>query len=81
MLEWGDVFGPWEAGPQGCELYGFIAGEGQPFGGDTAAYEALLEARGARSVPLPMPKNLPPWIRAKLGASFTSSITNWVAST
>lgn len=23
----GDVFGPWEAGPQGCELYGFIAGE------------------------------------------------------
>ena len=28
MLEWGDLFGPWEAGPDGCELYGFIAGEG-----------------------------------------------------
>ena len=28
MLEWGDLFGPWEAGPEGCELYGFIAGDG-----------------------------------------------------
>jgi hypothetical protein len=79
MLEWGDVFGPWEAGPHGCELYGFIAGEGQPFSGDTAAYEALLKARGAQSVPLPMPKHLPPWMLAKLGGDFTSSVTQWDA--
>jgi hypothetical protein len=77
MLEWGDVFGPWEAGPEGCELYGFIAGEGPPFNGDTRAYEALLKERGARIVPTPMPKRLPPWIVAKLGGSFTSSVTRW----
>src|SRR5438309_11219574 len=34
MLEHGDIFGPWVAGPEGCELYGFIAGEGSPFAGD-----------------------------------------------
>ncbi|MFZ1161005.1 hypothetical protein [Mycobacterium sp.] len=79
MLEWGDVFGPWEAGPDGCELYGFIAGEGQLFSGDTAAYEELLKARGAQSVPLPMPKRLPPWMLAKLGGDFTSSVTQWDA--
>jgi hypothetical protein len=48
--------------------------------GDTAAYDALLEARGARSVPLPMPKHLPPWILAKLGGGFTSSVTQWSTS-
>ena len=52
MLEWGDVFGPWEAGPEGCELYGFIAGEGSPFAGDPEPFEALLAARGAPTVPL-----------------------------
>jgi hypothetical protein len=61
MLEWGDLFGPWEAGPEGCELYGFIAGEGSPFSGDPATFEALLAARGARMVALPMPQRLPPW--------------------
>jgi len=51
VLEWGDLFGPWEAGPEGCELYGFIAGEGSPFSGDSTAFDALLAARGARTVP------------------------------
>jgi hypothetical protein len=77
MLEWGDVFGPWEAGPEGCELYGSIAGGGPAFNGDTTAYEALLKARGARIVTTPMPKRLPPWIVAKFGGSFTSSVTRW----
>lgn len=75
MLEWGDVFGPWEAGPQGCKLYGFVAGEGQAFSGDTEAYEALFKERQARPVPLPLPKRLPPWMRAKLGGA---SVTNWM---
>jgi hypothetical protein len=77
MLEWGDVFGPWESGARGCELYGFVAGEGQPFSGDTAAYDALLKARGARNVPLPMPERLPPWMLAKLSGDVTSSVTRW----
>jgi hypothetical protein len=75
MLEWGDLFGPWEAGPEGCELYGFVAGEGPPFSGPKQPFEALLAARGARMVPLPMPKRLPPWsdIAAQNG------VTNWAA--
>jgi len=54
-----------------------IAGGGPAFNGDTTAYEALLKARGARIVTTPMPKRLPPWIVAKLGGSFTSSVTRW----
>jgi len=76
MLEWGDVFGPMEAGPEGCELYGFIAGEGSPFAGDRAAFEKLLVERGAVAVPLPRPKRLPPWKRATYS---DGSVTNWTA--
>jgi hypothetical protein len=75
MLEWGDVFGPWEAGPEGCELYGFIAGEGSPFAGDPAAFEKLLAERGARMVPLPMPTRLPPWVQAKQAQG--GGVTDW----
>ena len=74
MLEWGDTFGPWEAGPEGCELYGFIAGEGSPFTGDQKVFDDLLAARGAKMVPLPMPKRLPPWVMSKFGAS---KAVNW----
>jgi hypothetical protein len=77
LLEWGDVFGPWEAGPEGCELYGFIAGEGSPFSGDSAAFEALLQARGASVVPLPLPDHLPPW--AKLHYA-QGGVTTWTAA-
>lgn len=76
MLEWGDMFGPWEAGPDGCELYGFIAGEGSPFSGDPQAFQSLLEARGARMVPLPMPKRLPPWASTRYAQG---SVTDWTS--
>jgi hypothetical protein len=76
MLEWGDTFGPWEAGPEGCELYGFIAGDGTPFPGDRDAFERLLAARGARVVPLPMPSGLPPWQNLAYTAG---SVTSWGA--
>lgn len=76
MLQWGDVFGPWEAGPEGCELYGFIAGEGSPFSGDPGPFEALLAARGASVVPLPMPTRLPPWANVKYA---DGSVTSWTA--
>ncbi len=75
-LEWGDLFGPWEAGPDGCELYGFVAGEGSPFSGDPSVFQRLLDERGARSVPLPMPTRFPPWVLAKMDHG---SVTNWVA--
>jgi len=76
MLEWGDVFGPWEAGPEGCELYGFIAGEGSPFAGDPEPFEALLAARGAPTVPLPLPTRPPPW-RSTTYAQ--GAVTDWTA--
>jgi hypothetical protein len=76
MLEWGDVFGPWEAGPEGCELYGFVAGDGAPFAGDTEAYHKLLAERAAEVVPLPMPKHLPPWADV---SSAQGAVTNWTA--
>ncbi len=76
MLEWGDLFGPWEAGPEGCELYGFIAGEGSPFSGDPETFQALLDERGAHMVPLPLPTRLPPWVMSK----FTrGNVVNWTA--
>jgi hypothetical protein len=77
MLEWGDVFGPWEAGSDGCELYGFIAGEGSPFAGDSEAFEKLLAERGARMVPLPMPTRLPPWAKLQYASGDKGSVTNW----
>jgi hypothetical protein len=77
MLEWGDLFGPWEAGPEGCELYGFIAGDGTPFSGDPAVLQKLLDERGARSVPLPMPKHLPPWANLQYTQG---GVTNWTAA-
>jgi hypothetical protein len=76
MLEWGDQFGPWIAGPEGCELYGFIAGEGTPFSGDDSAYQALLREVGAERVSLPMPKHLPPWADLKYTQG---AVTDWTA--
>lgn len=76
MLEYGDTFGVWEAGPEGCELYGFIAGDGTPFNGDRAAFDALLAERGARVIPLPLPEGLPPW--QDLGYT-QGGVTSWDA--
>jgi hypothetical protein len=59
MLEWGGLFGSWEACPDGCELYGFIAGDWFPFAGAAAPFEALLAERGARRVPIPLPTRVP----------------------
>ena len=75
MLEWGDLFGPWIAGPEGCELYGFIAGDGAAFPGDDALFQALLKEQGAESLPVLMPKRVAPWQDHR----FTKSgVTNWV---
>ena len=75
-LEWGDEFGPWEAGVDGCDLYGFIAGEGTPFTSDRGGFARLLEARGMRMIPLRMPDNLPPWAQLHYASGV---LTNWTA--
>lgn len=75
MLEYGDVFGPWEAGPEGCILYGFVAGEGSAFAGDPEVWQAFLAERGAQSLPVPKPKRLPPWLAAKYQQT---SVVQWV---
>lgn len=59
MLEYGDTFGPWEAGPEGCEMYGVIMGVGHPFM-DKAEWRAYLAGRGIVEHPCPPPP-LPAW--------------------
>jgi hypothetical protein len=63
MLEWGDTFGPWEAGDQGAKLYGFIAGDGHPFF-DLEGWAELLAERGAVELPVAAP-SLPLWAAVK----------------
>jgi hypothetical protein len=75
MLEYGDVFGPWEAGPEGCELYGFVAGEGSAYSGDTELWARTLKERGVEPVQCPMPKRLPWWWRHKIATGGT--VTLW----
>jgi hypothetical protein len=60
MLEWGDVFGPWTAGPEGCNLYGFIAGNGAPFF-DKVGWQKHLDEVGATELAVPMP-SMPIWV-------------------
>lgn len=75
MLEYGDLFGPWKAGPEGCTLYGFVAGEGSAYNGDLELWHKFLEENEAESVPLPMPKRLPYWAKDKMTQE---KIVNWV---
>ncbi|MCK9541742.1 MAG: hypothetical protein M0R03_06900 [Novosphingobium sp.] len=74
MLEYGDLFGPWEAGPEGCELYGVVAGEGSAYMGDRKVWEDFLAERGAVSVPVPMPR-VPPWWADRVRQS---TVVNWI---
>lgn len=54
-LEWGDVFGPQIAGPEGCTMYGVIAGTGQPFL-HRAKWRAFLAEQGAEELPIELPE-------------------------
>lgn len=63
MLEYGDTFGPWVAGPEGAVLSGWTAdGNGLPFiVEDDPAFFALLKTLEAKPVPLPPPP-VGPWV-------------------
>jgi len=75
MLEYGDIFGPWEAGEEGCELYGFTAGEGSGYPGDTELWKRTLQERGVEPLPCPKPTRAPWWWAQKLAAG--GSVTLW----
>ncbi|EQA98428.1 hypothetical protein [Sphingobium baderi] len=66
FLMHGDRFGPWIAGPEGCELLGIIAGDGSAFWSDQdmADYQAMLTEAGARMAAVPPLAERPPF-RAK----------------
>lgn len=55
FLMHGDTFGPWVAGPEGCETLGIIAGHGASFASeeDDATYLKMLEEHGARRAAVP----------------------------
>ena len=79
MLEYGDAFGPWIAGPDGCELYGFVAAVvgsgGRAWPGDADLWQKFLADHDAVSEPVPMPKRLPPWWRT---VPKNGSVTKWI---
>ncbi|MGN5236843.1 cupin domain-containing protein [Rhodococcus sp. SMB37] len=82
MLDWGDMFGPWEAGAEGAVLYCVIMGTGKFFGGDLEGWHKLLEKKGAVSEDLPRPP-IPPFADSgisdpalKLGRAEGSSVTD-----
>lgn len=54
-LEWGDVFGPQVAGPDGCLMYGVIAGDGRPFL-HVDRWHAFLAEHGATELPVQLPE-------------------------
>jgi hypothetical protein len=54
-LEWGDTFGPQIAGPDGCIMYGVIAGDGRPFLHLDLWHEFLAE-QGAEELPVTLPE-------------------------
>jgi hypothetical protein len=64
FLMHGDTFGPWVAGPEGCETLGIVAGEGSSFAAaeDDAAYLAMLRERGAHRAAVPALTDLPPFV-------------------
>ena len=79
MLEYGDMFGPWIAGPEGCTMYAFVAAEGGTGGhgyiGSPEVWQEFLTEHGAESLPVPMPKRIPPWWRHRFGGEI--KMTNW----
>jgi hypothetical protein len=61
----GDTFGPWIAGPEGCETLGIVAGPGYSFADpdDDAAFVELLASKGAKRAPVQALTKVPPFIR------------------
>jgi hypothetical protein len=65
FLMHGDTFGPWIAGPEGCETLGIVAGPGDSFFDPKheAEYLEMITEKGARRGAVPEIKNKPPFWR------------------
>jgi hypothetical protein len=69
FLMYGDTFGPWIAGPEGCELLGIIAGDRSAYWSDEdmADYLALLASKGGKSGAVPKLAKGPAWTQTNTG--------------
>jgi hypothetical protein len=63
FLMHGDTFGPWIAGPEGCETLGIVAGPGFSFAADEddEAFLKMLAEKGAKRGAVPAIKSTTPW--------------------
>jgi hypothetical protein len=60
-LPQGAAFGPFVAGPEGCELYEVMMGDPRSWPADPEGWQRLLAEKNARQLPNP-PIDLPSWI-------------------
>jgi len=60
-LPHGAAFGPFVAGPEGCELFEVMMGDPRSWPADPEGFEKLLAEKGAKKLPNP-PIELPDWL-------------------
>jgi hypothetical protein len=60
-LPHGAAFGPFIAGPEGCELFEVMMGDPRSWPADPEGFERLLAEKGASKLPNP-PIELPDWL-------------------
>ena len=60
-LPHGAAFGPFIAGPEGCELFEVMMGDPRSWPADPEGFEKLLAEKGAKKLPNP-PIELPDWL-------------------
>jgi mannose-6-phosphate isomerase-like protein (cupin superfamily) len=60
-LPQGAAFGPFVAGPEGCELFEVMMGDPRSWPADPEGFEKLLAEKGAKKLPNP-PIELPDWL-------------------
>ena len=60
-LPQGAAFGPFVAGPEGCELFEVMMGDPRSWPADPAGFEKLLAEKNAKKLPNP-PIELPDWL-------------------
>jgi len=62
VLDQGDTFGPFVAGPKGVELFEVMMGDPRSFSADPEGYERFLAERNVQQLPNP-PIDMPGWLQ------------------